>query len=50
MIIGLVASGPPPGPPLIQFLAMIGGPASVSALAWWEIRRLRTRHGVALRA
>ncbi|WP_239081596.1 hypothetical protein [Streptomyces sp. SID9727] len=49
MIIGFVVSGPPPGPALVQVLALVGGPASVSALAWWEIHRLRTRHGVALR-
>ncbi|WP_265584736.1 hypothetical protein [Streptomyces justiciae] len=36
-------------PPLISRLAFLGGPASVTALAWWEIRRPRTRHGVLLR-
>ncbi|MFI6102575.1 hypothetical protein [Streptomyces sp. NPDC051310] len=39
----------PPGPPLVQVGALLGGPASVTALAWWEIRRLRTRFGVSLR-
>jgi hypothetical protein len=48
--IGLAAGGPPPGPPLIQIASLLGGPASVTAVAWWEIRRLRTRYGVQLRA
>ncbi|WP_286250599.1 hypothetical protein [Streptomyces graminofaciens] len=47
--IGLATGGLPPGPPAVQFAALVGGPASVTAVAWWEIRRLRTRHGVALR-
>ncbi|MHC3819550.1 hypothetical protein [Streptomyces sp. DT9] len=37
------SGGPPPGPePLVVFC----GPASVTALAWWEIHRLRHRHGM----
>lgn len=48
--ISLLAGGLPPGPPVIQALAVIGGPASVTAVVWWEISRLRTRYGVALRA
>ncbi|MEI5519084.1 hypothetical protein WB401_27765 [Streptomyces brasiliscabiei] len=48
--ISLAVGGPPPGPPLVQLAALVGGPASVTAVAWWEIRRLRTRHGVRLRA
>ncbi|MFD4261473.1 hypothetical protein ACFWR9_28575 [Streptomyces sp. NPDC058534] len=47
--IGLVAGGPPPGPPAIQLFALLGGPASVTAVAWWEIHLLRTRYGVVLR-
>ncbi|MEV5320839.1 hypothetical protein AB0K92_24865 [Streptomyces sp. NPDC052687] len=47
--ISVVIGGPPPGPPLVQIAALIGGPASVTAVAWWEIHRLRTRHGVVLR-
>ncbi|GGY79743.1 proline-rich domain-containing protein [Streptomyces nitrosporeus] len=43
-------SGMPPGPPLVQIAAVVCGPASVSAVAWWELRRLRTRFGVRLRA
>lgn len=48
--ISLATGGTPPGPPLIQVLAMLGGPASVTALAWWEISRLRDLYGVRLRA
>ncbi|MFJ2899309.1 hypothetical protein ACIO87_31080 [Streptomyces sp. NPDC087218] len=47
--VNLAMGGMPPGPPLIQICALIGGPASVSAVAWWEIVRLRTRYGVSLR-
>ncbi|UUU25974.1 hypothetical protein [Streptomyces sp. DSM 40750] len=47
--INLAVGGLPPGPPLVQLTALIGGPASVSAVAWWEVRRLRTRYGVRLR-
>jgi hypothetical protein len=48
--VNLLLAGPPPGPPLIQLCALIGGPASVTAVAWWEIGRLRTRYGVTLRS
>ncbi|AJE43394.1 hypothetical protein CP978_27990 [Streptomyces nodosus] len=48
--ISLAMGGLPPGPPLIRIAALVGGPASVTAVAWWEIHRLRTRHGVTLRA
>ncbi|WP_329333022.1 hypothetical protein OG866_08660 [Streptomyces sp. NBC_00663] len=48
-IISLVAGGRPPGPPLVSVLAFVGGPASVCAVAWWEVHRLQTRHGVRLR-
>ncbi|WP_307835444.1 hypothetical protein [Streptomyces adelaidensis] len=47
--IGLATGGPPPGPPLVQLAALVGGPASVTVVAWWEVRRLRTRYGVRLR-
>ncbi|MFI5773199.1 hypothetical protein ACIA74_32765 [Streptomyces sp. NPDC051658] len=47
--INLSMAGMPPGPPLVRVCALIGGPASVSAVAWWEITRLRTRYGVTLR-
>ncbi|MFC9508446.1 hypothetical protein [Streptomyces sp. NPDC057002] len=49
-VISMVAGGLPPGPPVIQGLAVVGGPASVTAVVWWEIRRLRTLYGVTLRA
>ncbi|MFG2878116.1 hypothetical protein ACGFYU_24440 [Streptomyces sp. NPDC048337] len=48
-VFNLAMTGTPPGPPFIQILAVIGGPASVSAVAWWEIGRLRARYGVTLR-
>ncbi|MFJ8210296.1 hypothetical protein [Streptomyces sp. NPDC096033] len=35
-------------PPLVLYTFMLGGPLSVSALSLWEIRRLRTRHGLTL--
>ncbi|WP_326767975.1 hypothetical protein OG978_28675 [Streptomyces sp. NBC_01591] len=47
--INLITDGMPPGPPFIRICALIGGPVSVSAVAWWEIDRLRTRYGVTLR-
>jgi hypothetical protein len=47
--INMATAGMPPGPPLIQICAVIGGPASVTAIAWWELTRLRTRYGVTLR-
>lgn len=48
-VIGFAMGGLPPGPPLVQFAALLGGPASVTAVAWWEIHRLRIRYGVRLR-
>lgn len=48
--IGLVFSGLPPGPPLVQALTLLGGPATVTAVAWWEIRRLRVHRHIYLRA
>lgn len=47
--INLSAGGLPPGPPLVQICALLGGPASVTAVAWWETRQLRLRHGVRVR-
>ncbi|MFF2658474.1 hypothetical protein ACFVUH_14020 [Kitasatospora sp. NPDC058032] len=46
---GLLFGGPPPGPLPVQLCAVLGGPAGVTAVAWWEVRRLRTRFGVSLR-
>jgi hypothetical protein len=48
-VISIAAGGLPPGPPTVQFGAVLGGPASVTAVAWWEIRRLHHRYGVTLR-
>ncbi|MEV5440037.1 hypothetical protein AB0K80_29130 [Streptomyces sp. NPDC052682] len=48
--ISLATGGLPPGPPAVRIAALLGGPLSVTAVAWWEIHRLRTFHGVRLRA
>ncbi|MEU6254765.1 hypothetical protein [Streptomyces sp. NPDC047043] len=48
-VVGVATGGLPPGPPLVRICALLGGPASVTAVAWWEIHRLRTLHGVSLR-
>lgn len=48
-VVNLTTAGMPPGPPAVQICAVIGGPASVTAIAWWELTRLRTRYGVTLR-
>ncbi|WP_233521890.1 hypothetical protein [Streptomyces triticagri] len=42
--------GMPPGPPLVQFCSVLGGPLSVTAVSLWELRRMKTRFGVVLRA
>ena len=44
----LVVSGMPPGPVVVQFCALLGGPLTVTVIAWWELRRLRAHHGVAI--
>jgi hypothetical protein len=46
----LIGGGMPPGPPLVRISAFLAGPASVTAVAWWEIDRMRARYGVTLRA
>nr|WP_223244909.1 hypothetical protein [Streptomyces sp. CBMA156] len=48
-VIGLVFGGLPPGPLPVQLGAVVAGPATVTAVAWWEVRRLRTHFGVSLR-
>ncbi len=48
--VALLQSGFPPGPFALSLLFVLGGPLSVTAVAWWEVRRLTTRHGVVLRA
>ncbi|MFD0429582.1 hypothetical protein ACFQ60_23580 [Streptomyces zhihengii] len=40
-LISFVVSDLPPGPLAVQLLAVLGGPLSVTAVAWWEIGRLR---------
>ncbi|GHF53614.1 hypothetical protein GCM10018790_34260 [Kitasatospora xanthocidica] len=48
-VIGLLFGGLPPGPLPVELAAVVGGPATVTAVAWWEVRRLRTHFGVTLR-
>ncbi|MFI0816479.1 hypothetical protein ACH4TX_19700 [Streptomyces sp. NPDC021098] len=40
---------PDNGPLAAQLCAVFGGPLSVTALSLWELRRLRTHHGVTIR-
>ncbi|MFG3089757.1 hypothetical protein ACGGAI_19235 [Streptomyces antibioticus] len=46
----LIGDGMPAGPPIVQFCSMLGGPLSVTAVSLWELRRMRHRFGVTLRA
>ncbi|GAA0563106.1 hypothetical protein GCM10010390_76930 [Streptomyces mordarskii] len=48
-ILNLTGSGMPNGPMWAQFCSLFGGPLSVTGLSLWELRRLRTRHGVTIR-
>lgn len=41
--------GLPHGPPAAQWCAVLGGPVTVTAVALWELRRMRVRHGVRIR-
>ncbi|MDJ1134306.1 hypothetical protein [Streptomyces iconiensis] len=41
--LGLSTGGLPPGPVPLAVGALLGGPVSVTAVAWWEIHRLRQR-------
>ncbi len=45
----LLSDGLPNGPLPAQLAAAFGGPLSVTALSLWELRRLRTHHGVTMR-
>ncbi|MFD4631233.1 hypothetical protein ACFVYR_18535 [Streptomyces sp. NPDC058284] len=45
-----IEGGLPHGPPPAQWCAVLGGPVSVTAVALWELHRMRTRHGVRVRA
>ncbi|MGW6204575.1 hypothetical protein ACWF9B_13140 [Streptomyces sp. NPDC055089] len=39
------------GVPLgVRLVFLLGAPLTVTAAAMWELRRLRTRHGITLRA
>ncbi|WP_406102512.1 hypothetical protein OG698_09035 [Streptomyces sp. NBC_01003] len=48
--LNLIGDGMPGGPPIVQFCSTLGGPLSVTAVSLWELRRMRTRFGVTLRA
>ncbi|MFF2776107.1 hypothetical protein ACFVU3_14475 [Streptomyces sp. NPDC058052] len=48
--VNLAVAGLPPGPLPLQIGTVLGGPVSVTAVAWWELRRLRTLSGVTFRA
>ncbi|MFJ3876716.1 hypothetical protein ACIPW5_04570 [Streptomyces sp. NPDC090077] len=47
--VGLLTGGMPPGPVPLALLFLLGGPLTVTAVTWWEVHRLTTRHGVVLR-
>ncbi|MEU8773574.1 hypothetical protein [Streptomyces sp. NPDC048606] len=47
--VGLLTAGLPPGPVPLALLFVFGGPLTVTAVTWWEVHRLTTRHGVVLR-
>ncbi|MBO3676095.1 hypothetical protein J5X86_13800 [Streptomyces sp. NEAU-YJ-81] len=48
-VFNVTGSGMPGGPLWVQFCSLFGGPLSVTGLSLWELRRLRTRHGVTIR-
>jgi len=48
-VFNLIDQGMPQGPVAAQLCSLLGGPLSVTAVSLWELRRMRTRHGVALR-
>ncbi|MEU9793036.1 hypothetical protein AB0E27_20815 [Streptomyces sparsogenes] len=48
-VMNATGSGMPGGPLWAQFCSLFGGPLSVTALSLWELRRLRTLHGVTIR-
>lgn len=48
-VFNLTGSGMPNGPLWAQLCSLFGGPLSVTGLSLWELRRLRTRHGVTVR-
>ncbi|MFE5022710.1 hypothetical protein ACFRAO_05070 [Streptomyces sp. NPDC056656] len=48
-VFNLIDQGMPEGPVAAQLCSLLGGPLSVTAVSLWELRRMRTRHGVTLR-
>lgn len=48
-VFNLLSDGLPNGPLPAQLCAAFGGPLSVTVLSLWELRRLRTHHGVTIR-
>ncbi|MGW1074270.1 hypothetical protein [Streptomyces sp. NPDC002537] len=44
-----LGDGLPNGPVVVKVAAFLGGPLSVTAVSCWELRCLRTRHGVRIR-
>ncbi|WP_232544463.1 hypothetical protein [Streptomyces buecherae] len=49
-LFNLIDSGMPAGPPIVKIGSILGGPLSVTAVSLWELRRMRTRFNVTLRA
>lgn len=49
-IFNVLGDGLPQGPPAVQYSSVLCGPLSVTAVSLWEMRRMRTRFGVTLRA
>ncbi|MEU6659029.1 hypothetical protein [Streptomyces sp. NPDC046821] len=48
-VFNLILEGMPEGPMAAQLCSLLGGPLSVTAVSLWELRRMRTRHGVTVR-
>ncbi|WP_251093566.1 hypothetical protein [Streptomyces sp. Caat 7-52] len=48
-VLGLFDGPDVAAPPVVLYTFLLGGPVSVTALSVWEVRRLRTRHGMTLR-
>ncbi|MFE7170488.1 hypothetical protein [Streptomyces sp. NPDC057616] len=49
-VFNAIGDGLPEGPPAVQYCSMLGGPLSVTAVALWELHRMKNRFGVTLRA
>ena len=48
-VFNAIGDGLPDGPPAVQYCSMLGGPLSVTAVALWELHRMKNRFGVTLR-